>query len=202
VSPRTLSIDDKRWAQRANALQFQELDLVRRTAEQWRTGLAALTALLSFTSIVVAPGIADRVTGGWRVTVGVLALAGLLALLFGTWQAMCAAFGHPDSAITMTGERLRTWESQQARRAAAALRSARSGALTGILLLIATAGAIFLAAPSTSGPIARVDTGSAVYCGKLDKGDNLATIKVVGRDGTIHTIALGSLRSLDPAANC
>jgi hypothetical protein len=202
VSPRGLAVDDKRWAQRANALQYQELDLVRRTAEQWRTGLAALTTLLSVTSIIAAPGLADRVTGGWRITVGILALAGLLALLAGTWQAMRAAFGYPDTATTMTGERLRAWESQQAQTAAAALRRARAAALTGMMLLIATAGATFLAAPGTSGPTARVDTGSGAYCGKLGKGDSPATIAVTGRDGTIHTIALGSVRSLDPAATC
>lgn len=202
MSPRALTIDDKRWAQRANALQFQELDLVRRTADQWRTGLAALTALLSITSIIAAPGIADRVSGGWRITVGALALAGLLALLAGTWQAMRAAFGHPDAATTLTGERLRTWESEQAQTAATALRWARTGALTGMLLLIATAATTFLAAPTTNGPTARVDTGTAVYCGKLGKADKSGTITVTGRNGTIHTIPLGSIRSLDPAATC
>jgi hypothetical protein len=39
-----------------------------------------------------------------------------------------------------------------------------------------------------------------VYCGKLGKADNAATITV--RDGTIHTIPLGSVRSLDPTATC
>ncbi|MEV4352263.1 hypothetical protein AB0J83_48025 [Actinoplanes sp. NPDC049596] len=202
MSPRGLAIDDKRWAQRANALQYQELELVRRTAEQWRTGMAALTALLSVTSIIAAPGLADRVTGAWRTAIGLLVLAGLLALLFGTWQAMRAAFGHPDAATTMTGERLRTWESQQAQTAAQALARARTGALTGMTLLIATAGITFLAASSVSGPMARVDTGNAVYCGKLGKGDGAATITVSGRDGTIRTIPLASVRSLDPAATC
>jgi hypothetical protein len=115
---------------------------------------------------------------------------------------MRAAFGHPDAATTMTGERLRTWESEQAQTAATALRWARTGALTGILLLIATAATTFLAVPTTSGPTARVDTGTAVYCGKLGKSDNAATITVTGRDGTIHTIPLGSVRSLDPTATC
>jgi hypothetical protein len=80
-----------------------------------------------------------------------LALGGLLALLYGTWQAMRGAFGLPDAATTMTGERLRRWESEQAQAGAKALRHVRAGALIGITLLIATAGATFLAAPNTAG---------------------------------------------------
>ena len=50
---RPYGLTDKRWAQRAAALQFQELESVRAVAQQWRTGLTGLTALLSVASIVV-----------------------------------------------------------------------------------------------------------------------------------------------------
>lgn len=202
MSGRRLTIDDKRWAQRANVLQFQELEAVRRTAEQWRTGLAALTALLSVVSIIAAPGLADRLVGGWRALVGGLALAGLLALLYGTWQAMRGAFGLPDAAIAMTGERLRRWESEQARAGVAALRRARAATLVGITLLIATAGATFVAAPSAPGQQVKVDTGTTAICGSLGAGRTDGTITVTGSDGTIHTVPIDTITSIGTSAAC
>jgi len=202
VTPRSLTLDDKRWAQRANALQFQELQAVRGTAEQWRTGLAALTTLLSVASIIAAPGLADRLTAGWRAIVGGLALAGLLALLYGTWQAMRGAFGLPDAATAMTGERLRRWESEQAQAGVTALQRARAATLAGITLLIATAGTTFLAAPSTAGQTVRIDTGGTAFCGELGTGRDDSTITVTGRDGTVHTIPTSMIKSIETSASC
>ena len=202
MTPRRLTLDDKRWAQRANAMQFQELQAVRRTAEQWRAGLAALTTLLSVASIIVAPDLADRLTASWRVTVGGLALAGLLALLYGTLQAMRGAFGLPDAATAVTGERLRRWESEQARAGVKALQRARAATLAGITLLIATAGTTFLAAPSAAGETVRIDTGETAYCGKLGTGRTDNTITVTGSDGTVHTIRTDTIKSIDTSATC
>jgi dolichol kinase len=183
-------------------MQFQELQAVRRTAEQWRVGLAALTTLLSVASIIAAPGLADRLTASWRATVGGLALAGLLALLYGTLQAMRGAFGLPDGATAMTGERLRRWESEQARAGVRALQRARAATLAGITLLIATAGTTFLAAPSTASETVRIDTGETVYCGNLGTGRTDSTITVTGRDGTVHTIPTGTIKSIEMSATC
>jgi len=202
VSPRAVNLADKRWAQRANELQFHGLETVRATADHWRTGTAALTTLLSAASIIAAPGLADRLTGGWRIAAGLLALTALLSLLYGTWQAMRAAFGLPDAAVTMTGERLHRWESQQARVGADALRQARLGALTGMLLLIVTAGVTFLGTPSTAGQTARVQVGTTTYCGRIGKGAADGTITVTGRDGTVHTVALARVTTLNPSTAC
>lgn len=202
MTARRLTLDDKRWAQRANALQFQELHAVRSTAEQWRTGLAALTTLLSVASVIAAPGLADRLTSGWRAIVGGLALTGLLALLYGTWQAMRGAFGLPDAATAMTGERLRRWESEQAQAGVTALRRARAATLIGITLLIATAGTTFLAAPSTTAQTVRIDTGGTAYCGRLSKGGTDSTVTVTGRDGTVHTIPTSTIKSIETSATC
>src|ERR1700742_3190870 len=102
-------IDAKRWAQRADELQFTQLANIRATAQNWRTGLAGLTSLLSVASIVVAPNLADKLDTGWLIGAGASALVGLLALLYGTWQATKAAFGVPGYAVILTGRRLRDW---------------------------------------------------------------------------------------------
>lgn len=193
--------DDKRWAQRATELQFQELAGVRSAAQQWRTGLAGLTALLSVTSIVVAPNLSDRLTQPWYVTVGLLAFAGLLALLYGTWEAMRAAFGTPGDAVIMTGERLRKWESDQARSGAAGLARARAATLVGMSLLVTTAAVVFIAAPRSTGQLVIMQTDSEVSCGSLAKSD-LGRIAVVGRDGTVHSAAVSTVKSLATTASC
>jgi hypothetical protein len=202
VSPRALDLSDKRWAQRAHQLQFRELDAVRATAERWRTGLAALTTLLAASSVIAAPGLADRLPGGWHAAVGLIALAGLLSLLYGTWEAMTAAFGWPGTAVTMTGERLHRWSSAQAQAGVAALRRARFATLAGILLLILTAGATFLGASTAAGRTARVDLGGAAFCGRIEKGTTAGKITVTGRDGIVRTFSLADVKSLDPAAAC
>ncbi|GAB3186830.1 hypothetical protein FHX75_111301 [Micromonospora palomenae] len=198
---RRLSIDDKRWAQRANNLQFQELEHVRATAQQWRVGLGALTTLLSVSSVIAAPNLADQLTSGWRLLVGALAFAGLLVLLYGTSEAMRGAFGLPDSATAMTGERLRAWESAQARAGVRALRKARAGCLCGILLLIVAAVAGFAAASAAGGQLVEVQSSSATYCGRLRDG-TAETVTVVARNGSVHTVALADLIAIKPASAC
>jgi hypothetical protein len=108
-------LDSKRWVQRASAVPFGELAAVRATAGQWRNGLAGLTALLSANSLIASPTLADHLGSGTRLAVGAIAIAGLLVLLFGTWRTMDAAFGGPGADDYLTGERLRTWEQEQAR---------------------------------------------------------------------------------------
>ncbi|MEU0528987.1 hypothetical protein [Amycolatopsis tolypomycina] len=198
---RQADIDDKRWAQRADALQYQELEIIRTTAQSWRTGLAGITSLLSVTSIVVAPSLADRLAGPFRYVAGSLALAALLALLYGTWQAMAAAFGVPGAAVRLTGESLRAWESEQAAAGAGALRRARRATLTGMVAVIATVGVVFFAVRVPAGPFARVETATAVYCGHLS-GAKAGGVEVIAVDGTVHGVALADLRSIGSTAGC
>ena len=131
--PRLLpGIDSKRWAARA-AVPFGD-PAVPATAEQWRNGLAGLVTLLSAGSLIASPALASRLTGWSRLAVGVLAVCGLLTLLYGTWRAMDAAFGTPGEDNYLTGERLRNWEHDQANAAVTALRSARLAFIAGLLL--------------------------------------------------------------------
>jgi hypothetical protein len=196
-------IDAKRWAQRADELQFTQLANIRATAQNWRTGLAGLTSLLSVASIVVAPNLADKLDTGWLIGAGASALVGLLALLYGTWQAMSAAFGVPGDAVIVTGRRLRDWESQQAADGSVALRRARQATLIALGLLILTtvivvAGAKVAPSP---GPFVRIDSGSGSFCGHLAATDP-GKIAVIGEDGTVHAVAITTVKSAVAATAC
>ncbi len=202
---RRLSVEDKRWAQRASALQFHELEHVRATAQQWRAGLGGLTALLSVSSVIAAPNLAGELADGWRLLVGALAFTGLLAMLYGTWQAMRGAFGLPDAATAITGERLRAWESTQARSGVEALRKARAGCLGGISLLIAAAVAGFAAASAATsapgGQLMEVTSSAGSYCGRLREG-TAGTVTVVGLNGSVHTLDLLRVTAIQPTSGC
>lgn len=195
-----VTIDSKRWAQRASAVPFTELAAVRAVAEQWRNGLAALTTLLSAASLFASPSLASHLTGWPRLAVGILALLGLLALLYGTWSAMNAAFGMPGNEDYITGPRLQKWEHDQAKAAVARLRMARLGFIAGLTFTIAAAATAF-AAPTANSALIRAETVTDSYCGQLSTSTG-KTIAITGADGTVHIIPLTTLRALQPASSC
>lgn len=191
---------NKRWAQRANAIQFGELAGVRATAGQWRNGLAGLTALLSAGTLLASPTLASHLDPGPQLAVGLLAVAGLLALLFGTWRAMDAAFGVPAKEQYITGEWLQTWEHEQVGQAVKALTVARWAFLAGVLLTIAAAATAYGFAFPATGTLARVQTGAGTWCGQLGSAGH--SISITGADGTVHLIDPTTIRAMKVKTSC
>lgn len=200
--PPMIGIDAKRWAQRADSLQYAELANLRSVAQNWRTGLAGLTSLLSVTSLIAVPGLSDRLSQPLRLVACGLIVTGLMALLFGTWQAMTAAFGIPGRAAHMTGERLRLWESGATRAGASALGKARTATAVGLLLIVMASAVVILgsAGPAPS-PLVRAETVTAEFCGRVGDSDE-GQLVVIGGDGTVHRMRIADVRSLLPAVSC
>jgi hypothetical protein len=163
-----LDPESRVWAIRASNAPLEELAAIRASAEQWRNGLAGLTALLAAGSLIASPSLTDRIPPGWRLLVGLLALAGLLTLLYGTWCAMNGAFGVPGDKIMMTSEGLRNWEHREATAALTAITRARSSFLTGMLFIIAATAAAFIVVPSSNVNIVQVDSRIGMFCGQLE----------------------------------
>jgi hypothetical protein len=92
-SPPLSSEDSARWAEIAEAMKFDQLARVRGLAEQWRTGLIALTALVGVASLVRGPQTAKELPAGARTGVGVLLVVAFLLLLAGSVLSMLAAYG-------------------------------------------------------------------------------------------------------------
>ena len=193
---------NKRWAQRANAIQFGELAAIRATAGQWRNGLAGLTALLSAGTLLASPTLASHLNPGPQLAVGLLAVSGLLALLYGTWRAMDAAFGVPAKEQYITGEWLQDWEHEQADQAVKALTVARWAFLAGVLLTIAAAATAygFSSSSTGTGTLARVQTGTGAWCGQL--GSAGRSISITGADGTVHLIAPTTIQAMKVETSC
>jgi hypothetical protein len=113
---------------------------------------------------------------------------------------MDAAFGIPGADAYLTGERLRAWEHNQANAAVTALTTARWAFLAGLLLTIAAAAATFWLAPANT-TLTRVQTVTGTFCGQLSAPGG-RTVSITGTDGTVHTIPVTQIRSLQQSASC
>jgi hypothetical protein len=104
-----VSLDRKRWALLAQEIKFSQLEIARKRADAWRTGLATLTTLL--TGVLVVKGRADvsALTLSSQVTVAVLLGVALITLLAGALWVSRAIAGPPDGEFMLTGEDLEEW---------------------------------------------------------------------------------------------
>jgi hypothetical protein len=158
--------DSQDWA----VLVDSQLETVRQSAASWRTGLAALIALITGILAIREPG---RMGGlaPWAVnTVGGLLLAGLALAVAGAWLALSAAYGAPavidherfQQAGGLTGLRF-----DLARTAVHNLRRARWATVLA-LGLMAAAVALTWYAPRAPSALVEVErTADPVVCGTL-----------------------------------
>jgi len=162
-----LDISDKRWAQKAVGLQLKQLDSVRANAEQWRNGLAALTALLTAVTIIKGPDTVDGLSDPGRHRLVVLLGTGFVSLLVGTFCAMRAAFGTPHK-LRFTGEDLRGFEEKEIGLAKNYMRASRGLMLLGVILVAAATGNILVDRKPTTKALLQVTRSDKVQmCGEL-----------------------------------
>jgi hypothetical protein len=119
-----MSLADKRWAQEAVELPFTQLTTIRTVAGNWRTGLIALTALLTTVTIIKGPDTAGDLSFWGRVVVAIFLGSGLVLLLAGSAIAMLAAYGIPTELQSASGELLRAWTKEETQKAKDYLRVA------------------------------------------------------------------------------
>jgi hypothetical protein len=181
-----------RWAEKARTLQFEQLDIARRHAESWRTGLAGVTALLG--AVLVVKG-RDTVTGlALPYRIGALAAFGtaLVLLVTATLTAIRAASGEPGDDVRLNGEEVKAWTVNEVQRVGRAVRQARALTVAGVAAVV-TGTAISALAPATDLPLVSVDTPTGRYCGQLTMvGDRTLRIgaaadyRLVPYNDTVH----------------
>lgn len=86
---------DLHAAQERNALRSSELPRVRSAATAWRNGLAGLLAALAGFGIIRGNEDIGRLGQHWKVAVGVLLFAALVAGAIGALSLLRAAHGRP-----------------------------------------------------------------------------------------------------------
>jgi hypothetical protein len=90
--PTPLSIAED---QAFSTLISTQFDSVRKTAENWRNGLVAMTGLIAAFSIIKGPSDVAGLTHGVAYWVGILLFLALRSAAFGAWSSLAAAYGEP-----------------------------------------------------------------------------------------------------------
>lgn len=163
-----MSLDRKRWALLAQDLKFRQLDVARAQAETWRTGLTALTALLTAILVLKGRDNVSALTLPFQVSVVALLGAALGLLVTATLLVTRALAGPPGEEILLSGEALEDWSAGEVRTISTALRWAPWLAAAGVVFVALAVGITWLApAQDTTTPLVQVTTPTAQPCGEL-----------------------------------
>ncbi|WP_424530874.1 hypothetical protein ACOZ38_13730 [Sphaerisporangium viridialbum] len=199
-----MSTDRWRWAQRADRLRFEQLEVARRQAESWRTGLAGLTTLLGAVLIVKGRDNVSDLATPYRWVVVVLLGAALAGLVSATLTALRAASGAPSEDRLLTGEDLQQWTREEVSRVQAAIGRARAFTLAGVTLVAVAVGFSWLSPVAASDDLlVVVESGSGRFCGALVDTDQGRLIIKTADPGARHQlIPLTTIKRIKPAKSC
>ncbi|TDD50021.1 hypothetical protein E1286_12860 [Nonomuraea terrae] len=171
-----MSVDSWRWLQKAQQLRFEQLEIARKQAESWRTGLTGITALLAAVLVVKGRDSVSDLAQPYKWVVPLLLALALATLVWATLTAVSAASGSPSRKTLLTGEDLRDWTVGEVRRIEKAVVRARVLTVAGVTAVAAAVGVSWLA-PVATPPAALVvvESASGRICGTLvdTSGGNL-----------------------------
>lgn len=165
-----MSLDRKRWALLAQDLKFGQLDVARKRAESWRTGLATLTTLLTGVLVVKGRDSLSPLTLPFQIVIAVLLGLALIALLAATLWVNRALAGPASGEFMLTGEDLEEWTRGEVRTIEHALTLAPWMAAASVLVIAAAVAVTWFAParPTTNSPLVRIITsGGRQTCGTL-----------------------------------
>jgi hypothetical protein len=199
-----VSADRWRWAQRADKLRFEQLEVARRQAESWRTGLAGLTALLGTVLVIKGRDNVSDLALPYRWAVVALLGAALAGLVGATLLALRAAYGSPSEKVLLTGEDLQEWTRQEVARVQVAVRRAGRLTLAGVSMVAVALGLSWLSPVAASDdPLVVIESSSGRFCGTLVDTDQGKLIIAIGDPGAHHQlIPLTTVTRLKPANSC
>lgn len=186
-----------------NQAAATQLSNTRKTAENWKNGLAGLLTLVTTVLFIKGKSTVDEFTPGWRIVVGVVLLAALAVAVWGTWLSLRAAYGTPKvvrAADVAAQGGLTGWRLDQTESAIGDLTVARILAVVAAGLIAVV---IALSWWTRKAPPAYVSVtkGSSTYCGELTRFDN-GTLDL--RIDSKHTMTLSvqAVGSLKLVSSC
>ncbi|WP_157964015.1 hypothetical protein [Actinocorallia populi] len=197
-----MSADMYHWARKLHEIRFGQLEVARRQAESWRTGLAGLATLLGVVLVVKGRDGFSGVAGGWRWAAVVFLALALVLLVAAALFALSAAHGSPaDSEILGTPEDLRDWTRVEVERIGRFLRLALGLTLAGVAAVVTAVGVTWLApAQESSGTLVQVDVRDVRHCGRLVSAANGEIVVAVEK--TWHVVRLDDVTRLETVEKC
>ncbi len=193
---------DRAGALALQAISLDDLERVRKSAENWRNGLTGLLGLITTVSVVKGRDTFVGLSRGWQYIVGACWLLALSAAAVGLFFAMRAAFGTPrliavvDGAVTV-----RNWRDSEEREAISDMKWSRFLIFTTLALLGLAISVTWFAPGASPAYVTATNVNDKDICGELVKGDNTALTLKLG-DGTTKTIPLAQITAFSIIATC
>lgn len=195
-----MSVERKRWTMLAQELSFEQLSIVRKQAEGWRTALAGLTVLLS--TVLIVKG-RDSVTGlaaTPRYTVAALLALAFALLIAATLSSVRAASGTPGMEILLTGENLRAWTQTEVRHVGRLIHHATRLTIVALTLLALAVGITWLGPTAKKGnPLVEILSPAGHVCGELVGTTNGSLILKAQQ---LRHVPLSAVTSIRPVSSC
>ncbi|TGN63367.1 hypothetical protein EXE59_04960 [Nocardioides eburneiflavus] len=186
------------------SLADKQLESVRKMAENWRTGLAALLGLVSIFSVVKAPtATADMDTWAIWTTGGLLFTSALLAVL-GADQAMRAAYGVPQRMVRAKFFQIGGTQGinlAQAEDARSALRVARIMTYVALAALAGSVAMTWWGPGSDSDQVRATTSQGLVVCGTLVESAD-GVIQVDSKTAGPQRVKLTQVVKLEAVSTC
>ncbi|GGT38415.1 hypothetical protein ACFFV7_32355 [Nonomuraea spiralis] len=196
-----MSVDLWRWAQRAQQLRFQQLEIARKQAESWRTGLASITTLLAAVLVVKGRDTVDALAQPFVWLISLLLAIALGLLAWATLTAVGAASGSPSDQTLLTGEDLRDWTRGEVERVQEAIARARLLTVSGVAVVAFALGLSWLgpkAAPDAQLVVVESDGGR--LCGSLV--DTAGGGLIIKANADVQIVPLKAVTRIRPVPAC
>jgi hypothetical protein len=181
-----------------------QLQDVRKTAENWRNGLAAMTGLIAAFSVIKGPSDIAGLTHDVAYGVGILLFLALCSAAVGVWSSLVAAYGEPDVTTREQFLKLGGIEGYRLTKATLAIKKLKcaQGATIVTLLLLTFAVALTWYGPRSASATLDVERRSLPnVCGKLVSSSN-GNIDVKPSDSMAVRLALTDVIKLTFVEKC
>jgi hypothetical protein len=184
----------------AQDLTFEQLSIVHKQAEGWRTALASFTALLGAVLIVKGRDSVTSLTASYRWTVVALLGLAFALLIMATLSSVRAASGTPCTEILLTGEDLRIWTQAEVRYVGRLIRLAVLFTVTALILLVVSVGVTWLSpTATTNGSLVEVFGSDGRVCGEFV---GISDGTLILRTPQLRQEPLNRIASINPVATC
>jgi hypothetical protein len=188
---------DRDQAELLQELSSTELERVRKAAENWRTGLAAIIALITTVSVVKGNDVITDLPSHWQWTVAGLLVGALVTAGLGAYLAMRAAYGLPKPG---PASEVRRWRREQAKGAVSDLQGAIILSFVTLVLLALAVGFTWFGKEDSSAGFLKVSTDSTDICGSLKKADG-STLSITSGESE-RDISLSAVRAISVVSKC
>jgi hypothetical protein len=168
--PRAQDQNDRKWAEKAQELEFTASDRVKASAEKWVTSIASLTGVFGIITLIKAPEDISTLTFGWKVGVGVALLIAVTCASLSIYFGALAAQGIPRSNW-LSAAAVRRGSIAAAEQASKRLHTSRVLVVPAVILLATAVAFTWFGdreiASNTPTTVLAVQKSGVVICGTL-----------------------------------